>query len=371
MSIQTRRLFVFQVVIWFLAFSCSSQASAQQSQPEDVIRINTDLVVFDAQVVDKKTGKVFGSLQRQDFEIFEESVKQKLAYFSQDQLPLSVLLLLDVSRSVRPIIEQIGEGANNALRQLKPEDEVAVMAFANYPRLVQRFTKDRKLVAQKILQASQSTELGDGTFLNEALYEAALEMADSSNPANRRAIIVVTDNIAPASGKYGIQKVQTELLESGTVVYGLIVRAAIGKVFNILSFGTIHGVNTYCEETGGEVLGANRKEVDARLGDMFMRLRTRYTLGYRPPETNQEGAFRSVKVQLSPAILKTNKKLIVRSRHGYYFRKKTRTQGISSSRQVRFQLPTTSASHHSIYTHNNRRQQVSDSRQGRQAATSE
>ena len=149
-------------------------------------------------------------------------------------------------------------------------------------------------------------------------------MSESSNPANRRAIIVVTDNIAPASGKYGVQKVMTDLLESGTVVYGLIVRAAIGKFFNILTFGTMHGVNSYCEETGGEVLGANRSEVDSKLGEMFTRLRTRYTLGYRPPDTNEEGAFRRVKVQLSPAILKANKKLIVRSRHGYYFRKKNR-----------------------------------------------
>ena len=198
------------------------------------------------------------------------------------------------------------------------------MAFADYPKLLQGFTKDRAVVATKILQASQSTELGDGTFLNEALYEAALQMSRSSNPANRRAIIVVTDNIAPASGKYGIQKVQTELLESGTVVYGLIVRAAIGKFFNVMSFGTIHGVNSYCEETGGERLGANRKEVDSKLGEMFTRLRTRYTLGYRPSETNHEGAFRAVRVQLSPTILKTNKKLIVRSHHGYYFRKKNR-----------------------------------------------
>ena len=318
-----RQLFSITIICLSLLLSNAPQAEAQQT-PDDVIRINTDLVVFDAQVVDKKTGKVFGGLKREDFEIYEENIKQQIAYFSQDQLPLSVLLVLDVSRSLRPIIEQVGEGANNALRQLKPEDEVAVMAFADYPKLLQGFTKDRAVVATKILQASQSTELGDGTFLNEALYEAALQMSRSSNPANRRAIIVVTDNIAPASGKYGIQKVQTELLESGTVVYGLIVRAAIGKFFNVMSFGTIHGVNSYCEETGGETLGANRKEVDSKLGEMFTRLRTRYTLGYRPSETNHEGAFRAVKVQLSPTILKTNKKLIVRSRHGYYFRKKNR-----------------------------------------------
>jgi len=58
---------------------------------------------------------------------------------------------------------------------------------------------------------------------------------------------------------------------------------------------------------------------------MFTRLRTRYTLGYRPPENTEEGKFRRVRVQLTPAVMKTNKKLVVRARNGYYFRKKSRT----------------------------------------------
>jgi Ca-activated chloride channel homolog len=296
---------------------------AQDIDPNDVIRVNTDLVVFDAQVIDKKTRKVFGGLRREDFEIYEENVRQPIVYFSQDQLPLSVLLLLDISRSVTPIIEQVGAGANEALQRLKPEDEVAVMAFADNPKLIQSFTKDRRVAAEKISEAG-TTDLGHGTYLNEALHAAEQAMNNASNPTNRRAIIVITDNIAPAGGHFGKDKVINDLLESGTVVYGLIVRAALGKVFNVLSFGTIHGVNEYCEETGGEVLGADQKEVNNRLAEMFTRLRTRYTLGYRPPESNEEGKFRRVKVQLTPPIMKTNKKLVVRARTGYYFRKRNR-----------------------------------------------
>src|ERR1041384_5208242 len=296
---------------------------AQDIDPNDVIRVNTDLVVFDAQVIDKKTRKVFGGLRREDFEIYEENIRQPVAYFSQDQLPLSVLLLLDISRSVTPIIEQVGAGANEALQRLKPEDEVAVMAFADNPKLIQSFTKDRRVAAEKISEAG-TTDLGHGTYLNEALHAAEQAMNNASNPTNRRAIIVITDNIAPAGGRFGKDKVINDLLESGTVVYGLIVRAALGKVFNILSFGTIHGVNSYCEETGGEGLGADQKEVNNRLAEMFTRLRTRYTLGYRPPESNEEAKFRRVKVQLTPPIMKTNKKLVVRARTGYYFRKRNR-----------------------------------------------
>src|SRR5436190_2900951 len=148
-----RRVLTSLSVCLCLCLALFQSAGAQEIDPKDVIRVNTDLVVFDAQVIDKKTRKVFGGLRQQDFEIYEENVKQPIVYFSQDQLPLSVLLLLDISRSVTPIIEQVGAGANDALQRLKPEDEVAVMAFADDPKLIQSFTKDRSLAAQKITEA--------------------------------------------------------------------------------------------------------------------------------------------------------------------------------------------------------------------------
>src|SRR5438445_2891788 len=110
------RFLLSNILVLWLCGSCALRAHAQEVDPNDIIRVNTDLVVLDAQVIDMKTGKAFGGLQKQDFEIYEENVKQQIAYFSQDQLPLSVLLLLDISRSLRPIIEQVGEGATNALR---------------------------------------------------------------------------------------------------------------------------------------------------------------------------------------------------------------------------------------------------------------
>jgi VWFA-related protein len=322
--INTNRTRLLRLLVLSLLALVPTVLAAQEVDPNDVIKVNTDLVVLDAQVIDRKTRKVFGPLRKDDFEILEENVKQEIAYFGQDQLPLSILLLLDISRSVRPVIEQIGEGANNALRQLKPEDEVAVMAFADYPKLIQPFTKDRAVTANKINEASQ-TFLGHGTFLYDALLLATHEINKGTNPANRRAIIVISDNIPSTSDEDYFAKIQRELAESGTVVYGLTVRGGFAKVFNVLTLGKVKGIDVYAEETGGEVLGANRKEVDSRLGEMFTRLRTRYTIGYRPSETNVEGAYRHIKVQLTPAIMKANKKLVVRARRGYYFRKKPRT----------------------------------------------
>src|SRR5206468_3373508 len=123
--------------------SHGSACFAQQKEPAiDVVKVNTDLVVFDAQVIDKKNKRVIGDLTKEDFELSDNGVRQQISYFGRDELPLSILLMLDVSGSVRPILHQIRDGAMGALQHLKPDDQVAVMAFGTTSELVQDFTKD-------------------------------------------------------------------------------------------------------------------------------------------------------------------------------------------------------------------------------------
>src|SRR5215831_5303772 len=299
-----------------ICLSIHGHAHGQQPEAPDVIKVDTNLVVFDAQVVDKKSGRVIGDLTKNDFELTDNGVKQQIDYFSRDELPLSIILLLDVSRSVRPIVHDVRDGALNALQRLKPQDQVAVMAFAAHTSLAQDFTTYRALAARKIQDATATSVLGDGTFLPAALREAAFHMEHSNTPSSRRVIIVVTDNIAPDGGQDTLHDVS----ESGAVIYGLIVRAAIGKVFNVVSLGKIKAVNKFADETGGEVMGAGKSEIDQKLGVMIDHLRARYAIGFRPSDTNDNGKFRPVKITVSPATKK--EKPIVLTRRGYYLRRR-------------------------------------------------
>jgi Ca-activated chloride channel family protein len=292
---------------------------AQEKEPDEVIKVNTDLVVFDAQVIDQKTKRIVGDLTRDDFEVTDNGVKQQIGYFSRDELPLSIILLLDVSRSVRPIIHDIRDGALNALQRLKPDDQVAVMAFASETKLAQDFTKDRALVSRKIEEATASEVLGNATFVGPALESAAIHMENAPTANSRRVIIIITDNIAVTSDQQQ-RDVVAQLFDTGTVVYGLIVRATIGRVFNIVSFGQIKAINKFVDETGGEVLGAGKTEVDQRLGLIIDRLRARYAIGFRPGKAAGD-SFRPVEIKVSPARNK-NEKLTVLTKRGYYLRPK-------------------------------------------------
>jgi VWFA-related protein len=306
-----------------LALSISLSAAtkfAQEKETDDVIRVNTDLVVFDAQVIDKKSKRIIGDLTKTDFQVREDGVAQNISYFTRDELPLSIMLMLDVSGSVRPIIHAIRDGALSALHRLKPDDQVAVMAFGTTSELVQDFTKDRSLVAHKIEEATATDRLGSGTFLGSALDSAAVHMRKSPTQTSRRVIIVVTDNIAFMAG-VDEKQVLDELFDSGTVVYGLIVRAAIGKFFNVMFLGRIHGVNHFVEETGGEILSASKTEVADKLGVVIDRLRARYAIGFRPTNLNQDGKLRRIEITLLNNR-KQKQKPIVITKKGYYFRRR-------------------------------------------------
>jgi Ca-activated chloride channel family protein len=303
------------------AAQLTSDLKAQSQDSIDVVKVNTDLVVFDAQVVDKKTRRIIGDLSRDDFEVTENGVRQQISYFSRDELPLSIMLLLDVSGSVRPIIHDIRDGALNALERLKPQDEVAVMAFGTTYKLAQDFTKDRRLVSQTITSVTASDVLGRGTFLASALESAATHMRAAPTPGSRRVILIVTDNIAITSGR-DTKYIVDELLDSGTVVYGLIVQAAFGKAFKIMSFGQLSkGVNDFVERTGGEIVGADKKEVDEKLAVVIDHLRARYTLGFRPTNERDDGKFRPVEIKIS-GTGKSKERPVVLTKRGYYYRKK-------------------------------------------------
>src|SRR5437879_2486118 len=92
---QTGRLMVVAAGLCLLVMQSVGPAHAQKK--DDVIRVNTELVVVDAQVLNKKTGNIVGTLRRDDFQVYEDGVKQEIEYFSQDKLPLSIVMLFDRS----------------------------------------------------------------------------------------------------------------------------------------------------------------------------------------------------------------------------------------------------------------------------------
>jgi VWFA-related protein len=323
-----------------LAISTSLYAQAPEAQTQ-TFRVDVRMVLVDAQVLNKKTHRAARDLKPEDFEIYEDNVRQQLKVFSQDSLPLSVVLLFDLTDSVRPVLKSLGEGALEALQHLKPEDEVAVMAYAASSQVLQEATTDRALAVAAIEKASRM-ESGEAAFFNEGIFQAAELMAKGKNLSSRRVIIWLTDNVpnVPSEASVPLRYRQSlkgamphsqneamqKLLQTSTVVCSLVKQSDLSvsgesglRAHPLEQMLYPPGeVYKYAATTGGQVIEFKKKELKDKLAALIDDLRMRYSLGYHPSGQKPKGKYCAIKVKLAPEVKKSIGNVLVEARQGYY-----------------------------------------------------
>jgi VWFA-related protein len=332
----------------FILSLCARAPVVSQSQDPtqsiDPIRISTDLVVVDALVTNQQTGRVIGALRADDFQLYEDKVKQTITHFSQDRLPLALVLTLDVGGSL-PEEMLLKKELLAALQGLKSEDEVAVMAFDfGRVRLIEDFSRDRELIAERLanikdefhkkasIPSPNGVRVGmrPGSALNQAVYEAATLLNQRHQPGLRTAIIVVAPEDQPVqfpfTGK-SQKKVLEALLEPGTTVNGLVLPglplARLNPVTMPLGLISRGSVGKYAEETGGDLVKVEGGAAGKKLGQAIERLRARYSLGYLPTNEKWDGKYRRISLTVTPEVEKREGKVIVQARKGYFAKKPT------------------------------------------------
>ncbi len=316
----------FRAMIVLTAFTVVFLPYAQARPPfqDEPVRLRSELVVLDAQVLHKKTALAVGNLVPPDFILYEDGVKQHISQFSHDKLPLSVIILMDVSGSVtdRESVRRLLRGAYEALKLLKPEDEVALMQFAQKSTLVQPFTRDRNLVVSGLGRLDGRGQYG--THVAEGILGAATYMGSASNPDSRRAIIAITDDVTVEFGvrsnarpmARGEAEALRQVYESGSVVCALLYKGD-QPVFEEPYFRK-EVAKRFAEATGGISIKASREDIPTRLSEMIERLRQRYTIGYSSSNTGRDGKFRKIKLSVTPEVEKREGGVAVITRKGYY-----------------------------------------------------
>jgi VWFA-related protein len=316
-------------------------AQVADSPPQSeapTIHVDTQFVLLDALVVNKKSGSHLDTLSAKDFELSEDGVPQTISYFSRDQLPLSVVFLFDMTETVHAALPPLAKAALEVLGHLKPEDEVAVMTFSSRADLMQGFTTDRKLAAEGIKTASWMADV-EGTFLDEDMFEA-VEQVTKAKAGNRRVLVWLTDGTANEENGFtratigqhapahlhSRQEAMTHLLQSDAMVSVLMDKTA--ETYRAITSpgggGTRLGdIDEYARTTGGPVLNTGTKDVPENLALLLDRVRARYTLGYKPAAGASQGKFRKLSLRIRPEFLSEHpdlrkQGLIVMTRSGYY-----------------------------------------------------
>lgn len=327
---------LFLVALFHLPALVTSQTRERRVSPSDAeakiktetIKTDVDLVTVDALVLQKNTSRVVGNLGRDDFVISEDGVAQSITHFSQDRLPLSVLLLIDRGGCLDPFGETVRHAAFSALAQLKAADEVGVMTYHDTAELRQEFTTDRTEVKRALDYVPDHDERADHC-LDTVLEAAANYMTRAANPVGRRVVIFITgvtrnfDCSGSPSGKAAVQS----LFESGSVVCGIVPQTPVQAMENGMMrwatrLGRVGGVHTLdiqklADDTGGELLQDKPENLETTFTTLIEHLRTRYNLAFVSSNKKRDGTLRKLKIELAPATKKTQTKLVVKARKGY------------------------------------------------------
>jgi len=158
-----------------------------------VFKSDVALVRVDVQVLDSGNRAITG-LTAEDFVLREEGKRQEIRNFSREDLPVDVLLLLDVSASMRPHVQRVARAAHQAFNVLGKDDRVGIMVFDRASRLRQPFRGNLTEVARELDRLLDYEDFNGGTDITRGLLDAARYVEREGRRDARRAIVILTDD---------------------------------------------------------------------------------------------------------------------------------------------------------------------------------
>jgi VWFA-related protein len=158
-----------------------------------VFRSDVALVRVDAQVVDRNNRAITG-LQVQDFVLLQGGQKREIRNFEAEDMPMDVLLLLDVSGSMQPHVQRVASAAEQALRVLGPDDRVGIMVFDRGTRVRMPLRRNGDVVVRELENVINQETFDGGTDITRGLLDAAALMQRDGRRNARHAIVILTDD---------------------------------------------------------------------------------------------------------------------------------------------------------------------------------
>ena len=280
-----------------------SITSAQDGDSPAVFRVGVETVYVPISVSDS-LGRYVTGLGKEHFSVFEDRVEQTITHFSQEDAPISVGIILDISASMRD--NNNFNRAQNAilrfLQSMNPKDEAFLITFNDRANMTQRFTDQIGTLRSTLAQLKP----GGKTAIYDAVYMGLDQIRRGNNET--RALILITDG-EDNSSRYTPVELREFARESNVQVYG------IGKE-GTLGYGFVE-IQNIVNLTGGRAFFPNSfSDLDYYIDLVHSELRSQYLVGYSPTNSVNDGKWRRITVRLNapPGL----PRLAVRAREGYY-----------------------------------------------------
>ncbi|MGO9589821.1 MAG: VWA domain-containing protein [Candidatus Acidiferrales bacterium] len=319
----------------------AARQSARPQQPPPITNV-TRVVIVPVTVKDSK-GQLVGGLEKDDFHLFSDGIKQEIK-FSSDAVPLSTVVLIDNDLPDRAVT-QVQKSLEAIAGGFGPSDEVALVTYDQYPNVVSDFsTNNDQLFTQlkRLELGSHPTQtISDpttaGPFINgqpvptatgmpqhgsmrgkstnsldDAVY-AAGEMLRSRPRDRRKIIFLITDGSNSNNNHHTFDETLRMLLEGNVSVYSISVTRSVPFGKSIAQRGIV-AIDKYANLTGGDTFFSSKDaDLERLYSDVTEQARNEYTLTFYPPaETNTGKDFHSIEVRVEQPGLN------VTARSGYY-----------------------------------------------------
>lgn len=302
------RLFFFALLSASLLYAPSILSRAQvQDDDDDVVRVNSDLIVLNVTVTDAE-GKYVHRLKQSDFKVFEDGREQAITNFGAEETPFAAAILLDVSGSMEGRISLARAAAIRFLDGLREDDVTAVYSFDTDVEQLSDFSPGRDL--PPVVYGVKA----DGyTALNDAVMRAAIDL--SKRPEKRHAIIVLSDGMDTRSKVSADKALATALVAANATIYTVDIsdpesqKSTTQKQEALLGMGAL---KNFASKSGGRFVATpGGRKLSQAFEGIVAELHNQYTVGYRPSNRARDGKWREIEIKLPKPDINA------RTRRGY------------------------------------------------------
>jgi Ca-activated chloride channel homolog len=302
-SLKSRK--VRLLILWVAAVvSAVAQTASNEEKDTPTFKVNVKLVSLYATVTDTN-GAPVTNLQKQDFMVYEDGNPEKVAIFEQEsERPLSILLALDTSGSVRKDIKLELQSARRFVASiLRPVDVLSLYQFNEVVSEIVPFTAS----VDRISKGIGRIRLGAGTALYDAIYLGGKALARRDG---RKVMVLISDGGDTLSSTDYHSALRTAQ-QSEAIVYSIIMVPVVANAGREL--GGEHALIQLANDTGGKYYYADSPAgLEKAFQQISNELRLQYLIGYYPSRTKAGSDFRRVEIKVN------RPELAAHHRTGYY-----------------------------------------------------
>jgi Ca-activated chloride channel homolog len=258
--------------------------------------VDVDVVQVTATVTDGR-GRFIGGLTRGNFRVYEDDVPQAISTFFSQDIPLEIVVAMDVSGSMKASMPTVKLAVKKFLSALRPADRVTVLTFNDNVFTLARPSVD---LAARLRAIDRMTAWG-GTALYEVIVKAVEQLGRQSG---RRALVVFTDG-EDVSSRIPIEVVERRLETSDVVVYPI----GQGRAPTVPMLKSL--LERLAEKSGGRAFFEDLPSLDDVFARLIDELSNQYLLGYARRDAARDSRWRKLRVEVPGRDVK------IRARQGY------------------------------------------------------